>query len=68
MDVVGTLEMILADRIGRDRFDLWFGKLARLEATGGQVTVVAGSPFVRDWIRSNLGRELREAVQAVLMR
>lgn len=66
MDVVGTLETILVDRIGRDRYDLWFGKLARLEATVDEITVVAGSPFVRDWIRKNFGRELHDAVQAAL--
>jgi chromosomal replication initiator protein len=66
MDVVGTLLTILAERIGRDRFDLWFGKLARLEATGGGFQVISGSPFVRDWIRKNFDRVLREAVQAAV--
>jgi chromosomal replication initiator protein len=66
MDVVGTLQLILAERIGRERFDLWFGKLARLEANGGDVRVVSGSPFVRDWIRKNFDRVLRDALQAAL--
>jgi chromosomal replication initiator protein len=65
MDVVGTLQTVLTDRIGRERFDLWFGKLARLEATKDEVVIVAGSTFVRDWIRKNFGDDLRHAVEAV---
>lgn len=66
MEVVESVRSLLIDRIGQNRFDLWFGKLARIESAGGTLVVVAQSPFVRDWIRNNLGRELRQVVQAAM--
>jgi chromosomal replication initiator protein len=65
-DIVERLCSTLSERIGCDRFDLWFAKLSRLEATNDKVLVVAQSSFVRDWIRSHLGQELRAAIQTVL--
>jgi chromosomal replication initiator protein len=64
MDVVGTVRSVLAQHIGKDRYDLWFSKLARIDVAGENIVVAAQTPFVQDWIRKHLGRELRLALQA----
>jgi chromosomal replication initiator protein len=48
----------LAEAIGQDRFELWFGRQTRFRVTEGVVKVVAASSFTRDWLRRNFSDEV----------
>lgn len=48
----------LAEAIGQDRFELWFGRQTRFRVADGVVKVVAASSFTRDWLRRNFTDEV----------
>ncbi|MCC7475089.1 MAG: ATP-binding protein [Pirellulales bacterium] len=60
-----ALATILAHRIGPQRFDLWFNLQAQLGVSGSELTIQASSPFVRDWLRTNLDADLRACWESI---
>ncbi|MBN2023259.1 MAG: chromosomal replication initiator protein DnaA [Pirellulales bacterium] len=65
-DIVSALWRAIADRVGSERFDLWFGPGTRLDLAGTALTIGAPNPFYRDWLRANFRRQIEEAAAAVL--
>jgi chromosomal replication initiator protein len=63
--IAAVLSSSLAERIGAERFELWFGSQAQLGVEGGRLKVRAASPFVRDWIQSNLAADIRTCWTAI---
>jgi chromosomal replication initiator protein len=61
MEIVSALRTALAGKVGKERFDLWFGASTRLHCDGGVLRVGAPSRFFLDWIRTNFRRQLEEA-------
>jgi chromosomal replication initiator protein len=64
--VAAALSSQLAERIGADRFELWFGSQAHLCIEATQLTIRAASEFVRDWIRRNLADDIRSCWHALV--
>jgi chromosomal replication initiator protein len=62
--VVAALSLQLAERIGEQRFELWFGTRTRLCIEATCLTVHAASEFVRDWLRKNLYDDIRACWEA----
>jgi chromosomal replication initiator protein len=56
----------LAERIGQERYALWFGSQTRFRFTDGKLVVVASCNFTRDWLRRNFADELGEVGGLVL--
>jgi len=65
---VAAVRARLADKIGPQRFGLWFGPQTELAISGDCVTVRAPSAFVRDWLRKNFSDHLRASSLAVIGR
>jgi chromosomal replication initiator protein len=57
--VAAALSTQLAERIGAQRFDLWFGTQAELCVRGLSLTIRAASTFVRDWLRTHFADDIR---------
>lgn len=57
-EIVSAIRTALAERIGRDRFDVWFSASVRLRVEGRQVRVVAGDQFLLDRVRSQFRGDL----------
>ncbi len=68
MEIVSAVRSALVDKVGHQRFDLWFGASTRLEMRDGVLAVVAPNWFLRDWLASNFRRDLEASCQAVLGR
>jgi chromosomal replication initiator protein len=68
MDIVSALLEALADRVGKQRFELWFGPRTKIGWDGQVLTICAPSQFFVDWIRLNFRGELEEVGLAVLNR
>ncbi len=68
MDIVSALLAALAARVGKDRFELWFGPRTRIEWNGNVLTIGAPNQFFLDWIRANFRTEVEDAGLAVLGR
>lgn len=56
--IVAALRAKLADRVGQQRFDLWFGGGTRLAPRDGRLIVEAPSRFIRDWLRTHFRADL----------
>lgn len=58
-EAVAALSTQLAQRIGPQRFELWFHNQAELCARANCLTIRAASPFVRDWLQKNFADDIR---------
>lgn len=66
MDIVSALLTALADRVGKDRFELWFGPRTRIDWDGHVLTIGAPNQFFLDWIRTNFRTAIEEVCLAIL--
>ncbi len=53
---------LLAQRIGQDRLDLWFGRASRWDFAHNELTIGLESPFLVDCVRSFCWDDLRSVV------
>ena len=68
MDIVLALLAALADKVGKDRFEMWFGPRTRIDWDGHVLTIGAPNQFFLDWIRSNFRTAVEDACMAILGR
>jgi chromosomal replication initiator protein len=74
MEIVSAVREALAGRVGRERFELWFGRGVRIEwlggvlrgETGGGLRLVAAEAFRLDCLRRAFRADLLAAAMAVL--
>ena len=57
-EIVSVLRARLADRVGQDRYEVWFGPQTRLTIHGETLTVVVPNQFFQDWLRTNFRKDL----------
>jgi chromosomal replication initiator protein len=67
-DIVSALRTALAGRVGKQRFELWFGTRTRLELTEQVLAIHVPSQFFLNWIRANFSSQLEAACTDVLGR
>ena len=60
-DIVTALEASIAKKVGRQRFDVWFGDRTRLALTDSTLTVTTASEFFQDWLRKHFRRDIEAA-------
>jgi len=65
-EIVSALRAAIEQRIGRKRFDLWFGSNTLLLPQGESLAVVAPSQFFLDWLRKNFKADIEAASEQVL--
>ena len=65
-DIVSALLAALADKVGKERFDLWFGPPTWFQWDGHVLTVGVANRFFLDWMRSNLRGVVEDACLAIL--
>ena len=66
MDIVSALRIAVAGKVGKERFELWFGSGTRLEWDGCALTIGVPNRFFHDWIRSNFRRHIETACMETL--
>src|SRR5262245_29512691 len=64
-DFVSALDSLLAERLGQNRFDLWFGPSTRRVFTDGTLVVESPNQFSQDWLRKNFRAEIEAACRLV---
>jgi chromosomal replication initiator protein len=64
--IAAALSFQLAERIGAERYELWFRSQARLCIEATRLTIQAASEFVRDWLRKNLSDDIRACWQSIV--
>ena len=65
---IAGFRSLLAERIGNQRYELWFGGQTRLSCSGNVLTIGITSAFIRDWIRQHFIQELKSTCTAVFGR
>lgn len=66
MEIVSALRASLADKVGKERFDLWFGPSTRLNLRGSALTVEVANRFCQDWMRTNFRKDIETCCEAAL--
>lgn len=51
----------LAERVGKERFELWFGASTRLDFGGDVLRIGVPNRFFLDWIRANFRQQIQQA-------
>ena len=57
-EIVSAIRASLADRIGKDCYEVWFGPSTQFVVHGGTLTVSVPTGFVQDWLRSHYRKEI----------
>ncbi|MBI3839161.1 MAG: chromosomal replication initiator protein DnaA [Planctomycetia bacterium] len=57
-EIVSAIRARLADRVGKDRYEVWFGAGTQLSVRGEKLVVSVPNQFFQDWLRSHFRREL----------
>ncbi len=57
-EIVSALRARLADRVGKDRYEVWFGATTQLCVRDGTLTVGVPNRFYQDWLRNNFRKDL----------
>jgi len=65
-DIVSALREAVADKVGRERFALWFGAGTRLALEDGRLIVAVPSPFLHEWMRSSFRSPIESACREIL--
>src|SRR3989304_1039437 len=55
----------LAERIGQERYELWFGRHTQFCWGERGLTVLAASTFTRDWLRRNFAADVSACCQTL---
>ncbi len=61
MEIVSAVRQALLDRVGQQRFDVWFADRARLSWCDGVLNVTVPSQLDRDFVRRNFWAALEAA-------
>lgn len=57
-EIVSEIRARLADRVGKDRYEVWFGATTQLAVDGESLVVSVPSRFFQDWLRANFRKDL----------
>jgi chromosomal replication initiator protein len=67
-EVVAALRRSLAERVGAERYDLWFASTCGFEVRGDRLAVLVPNSFLQDWLRTNFRSALEQAARETLGR
>jgi chromosomal replication initiation ATPase DnaA len=65
-ETVAAIRARLADRVGKERYDIWFGPETHLVLRGDTLLVSARDQFFQDWLRLNFRKDLEVIAEEVL--
>ncbi len=57
-EIVSALQTALADRVGKERYELWFGANARIALEADALRVCVPNRFYQDWLRTHFRRDV----------
>jgi chromosomal replication initiator protein len=62
---INAINEALAEKIGSQKFRIWFKNSTRLTLSDGYLKVVVPNLFIAGWIENHFSNEIRQAAQAV---
>ena len=64
-ELVNLINEALAEKVGTQKFRIWFKNSTKLSLTGEYLKVGVPNPFIASWIENNFLNEIGEAVRTV---
>jgi chromosomal replication initiator protein len=64
--IAAALAAQLAEKIGPQRFDLWFASQTRLSSEAACLTIHVANDFVRNWLRINFAHDVRACWEQIV--
>lgn len=68
MEIVSVLRATLADKVGKERFELWFGPTTGLDFVEDDLVITTPNQFFRDFLRSSFHAQIDAACSETLGR
>lgn len=65
-EIVSALQLALADKVGQERFQLWFGASTRLDYDDEALTVSVPNQFFQEWLRANFRQHIEASCEQAL--
>lgn len=65
-EIVSALQLALSDKVGQERFELWFGANTRLDFDDDALTVRVSNQFFQEWLRANFRQQIEASCQETL--
>lgn len=63
-EIVSAIRARLAERVGKERYEVWFGASTQLAVKGDQLIVGVPSRFFQDWLRTHFRKDLEASALA----
>ena len=64
-DVIVTINETLAEKVGQQKYRIWFKNSTKLVLRDGYLKVSVPNPFIANWIENHFLNEIRESVGSV---
>lgn len=65
-EIVSAVHCALADKVGKERYEMWFGSSTRITLEADAWRLSVPTQFFLDWLRRNFRQDIEEACLAVL--
>lgn len=65
MDEAGAVSQALAEKVGPQKFSIWFKNSTKLTLTDGYLKIGVPNLFIASWIENHFSNEISQAVRAV---
>ena len=65
-DEISAINKVLAEKVGPQKFRIWFKNSTRLTFSEGYLKVGVPNLFIADWIENHFSKEIAEAVHGVM--
>ena len=66
MEIVSALQTLLVDKVGKERYSLWFAGTAQLRLESNAIVVAAADQFIIDRLRHLFRRDVEAATRELL--
>jgi chromosomal replication initiator protein len=67
-ELVSSIRARIAQRVGADRYEVWFGPTTQLSLRGETLVVSVPSLFYQDWLRTHFRRDIEASLAEVSTR
>ncbi|MCE9603551.1 MAG: hypothetical protein K8U03_01460 [Planctomycetia bacterium] len=65
-EIVSALRHALAERVGAERYDMWFASSTGFRIDGDRLIVSTANTFLQDWLRNNFRAHLEAAARETI--
>ena len=67
MDEVGAISQALANKIGTQKYGIWFGHSTKFALADGYLKITVPNLFIAGWIENHFLSEINNAVESAVI-